>query len=122
MDFYHANPHEFKYDTLKKYVARPFQDLGVTNVFYAGFGNTVFDMHAYHNAGMDLHRMFIIDKQSRIYCLDRKEHKEEDADDSKDVQRALDHPKEYAMARGTLFADGYHDAKLLSLVLSYKKV
>ena len=120
MDFYHANAHEFKYDTLKNYVARPFRDLGVRSrdIFYAGFGNTVFDMHAYHNAGIDLHRMYLIDKQSRIYCLDRKEH--EDADSN--VQRVLDHPKEYAVARGTLFADGYHDAKLLSHVLGEKKV
>jgi LNS2 (Lipin/Ned1/Smp2) len=118
MDFYHANAHEFKYDTLKKYVARPFQDLGATDVFYAGFGNTVFDMHAYHNAGIDLHRMFLIDKQSRIYCLDRKEHE----DSNTDVERALDRPKEYAMARGTLYGNGYQDPKLLLHVLDYKKI
>ena len=123
MDFYHANAHVFKYDTLKQYVTRPFRELLLggtekSDVFYAGFGNTVFDMHAYHNAGMDLHRMFLIDKQSRIYCLDRKEH--EDADSN--VQRALNHPKEYAAARGTLFVDGYRDGKLLSHLLGYKKI
>jgi hypothetical protein len=74
----------------------------------------VFDMHAYHNAGIDLHRMYLIDKSSQIYCLDNQDHV---ADETR-VQRALDHPKEYAQVRGTLFVKGYQDANLLSHVLT----
>lgn len=120
MDFVDKNPHTFKYDTLEKYVCQPFRQLGVTRpIFEAGFGNTVYDMHAYHNAGIQPHRMFLIDKQSQIYCLDKNEVEPNDADR---VNRALDHPKEYAMERGTLFSGGYEDEKLLCFVLGYKKV
>jgi hypothetical protein len=118
MDFYDANAHIFKYDTLQSYVARPFQQHWTTkdsaeaderdkSIFYAGLGNTLFDMHAYHHAGIELHRMFLIDKQSRIYCLDQT-----------DIQLELhmNHPRDYALAKGTLFANGYRDANLLSHV------
>lgn len=115
MDLYAKNAHEFKYKTLQRYVARPFQDHGVDNIFYAGFGNTLYDMHAYHKAGMDLHRMFLIDKQSKIHCLD------DDTSDEQVVKELLRHPKEYAFTRGTLF-DGYKDERLLSHVLGYKKI
>jgi hypothetical protein len=82
MDVYDVNAHVFKYDTLQSYVARPFQQHWTTKdstepderarrIFYAGLGNTLFGMHAYHHAGIALHRMFLIDKQSRIYCLDQ---------------------------------------------------
>jgi hypothetical protein len=116
MDFYDVNAHVFKYDTLQSYVARPFQqhwtrsdgaepDDRDKGIFYAGLGNTLFDMHAYHHAGIALHRMFLIDKQSRIYCLDQN-----------DIQLELNghHPREYARAKGTLFVDGYRDDNLLS--------
>jgi len=125
MDLYARNAHEFKYETLQRYVARPFRDHGRVNddVFYAGFGNTVYDMHAYHKAGMDLHRMFLIDKQSKIYCLDVSSSSSNDDDNDIDKTKAklLSHPKEYAYTRGTLF-DGYGDEKLLSHVLGYKKI
>jgi hypothetical protein len=82
MDVYDVNAHVFKYDTLQSYVARPFQQHWTTKdstepderarrIFNAGLGNTLFGMHAYHHAGIALHRMFLIDKQSRIYCLDQ---------------------------------------------------
>lgn len=117
MDFYHINAHEFKYDTIQKYVTQPFLSVGVkrNQLFYAGFGNTVYDMHAYHNAGIDLHRMFLIDKKSRIFCLDSTSFT---SGDSKSIQRALDHPRRYATVKGTLFADGYDDPKLITYLLN----
>ena len=107
-------------------------------LFVAGFGNTVHDMHAYHNAGMELHRMFLIDQQSQIYCLDSSNNRDDD-DEKEEPSRdpaasssrrenhrradeILDHPKEYAMKKGTLFAKGYEDERLLSFVLGYKEL
>lgn len=85
----------------------------------------MYDMHAYHKAGMDLHRMFLIDKKSKIYCLDensKSSAKDNAKDEVKDNDTVLGrHPKEYAFSRGTLF-DGYGDEKLLSHVLGYKKI
>jgi len=119
MDFVDQNPHTFKFDTLTKYVCKPYRQLGVTSpIFEAGFGNTLYDMRAYHNAGIQLHRMFLIDKQSQIYCLDKNE--VEPNNDADRVNRALDHPKQYAMERGTLFSRGYEDERLLSFVLGCK--
>lgn len=117
MDFYHINAHEFKYDTIQKYVTQPFLRVGIdrNQIFYGGFGNTVYDMHAYHNAGIDLHRMFLIDKKSRIFCLDSTL---SPSDDSKSIQRALDHPKRYAAVKGTLFPRGYDDPKLMTYLLN----
>jgi hypothetical protein len=117
MDFYDANAHTFKYDTLQMYVARPFQQHrgqstahGTNNdgLFYAGFGNTLYDMHAYHHAGIPLHRTFLIDKQSRIYCLDK-----DGTANGETTAPAIDNPKEYAQFKGTLFANGYRDDALL---------
>lgn len=136
MDFYYANAHEFKYDTLERYVLRPFRQLTTSDpkckvsnenasrpgderkiatevdynmdIFYAGFGNTLFDMNAYHRAGIDLHRMFLIDKQSQIHCLD--------GSNSNEDKPAMNQPKTYARVRGTLFVDGYKDTKLIQHV------
>lgn len=117
MDFYHINAHEFKYDTIQKYVTQPFLRLGVNpnQIFFAGFGNTVYDMHAYHNAGIDLHRMFLIDKRSRIFCLDSTSSTSED---NESIQRALDHPKRYASKKGSLFSAGYDDPNLVTYLLN----
>jgi phosphatidate phosphatase PAH1 len=119
MDFYHINAHEFKYDTIQKYVTQPFLSVGIKRdqIFYAGFGNTVYDMHAYHNAGMDMHRMFLIDKKSCIFCLDSTLTTSDDSTRTC-IQRALDHPKRYATVKGTLFSDGYDDPKLLTYLLN----
>jgi phosphatidate phosphatase PAH1 len=129
MDFYYANAHEFKFDTIEKYVTQPFLTIGanIKNIFYAGFGNTVYDMHAYHNAGIDLHRMFLIDKKSNIYCLDSTHTFSSSTNecnekiDKKYIQCALDHPKQYALTKGTLFVHGYVDPKLLTYILNLNK-
>ena len=127
MDFYDDNAHEFKYNTMEKYVLQPFIDVGATSqqIFYAGFGNTVYDMHAYHRVGIEAHRMFIIDKQSRIYACDasvvktvssqRNEH-DDDTKQTAAVSTLLDHPKQYKSLQGTMFAAGYLDPNLMTYI------
>lgn len=118
MDFYHVNAHEFKYNTLEKYVLQPFLDVGATTnqIFHAGFGNTLYDMHAYHRAGIDAHRLFIIDKQSQISACDGVSviSSSQNKDQSKEKAMTLDHPKQYESIKGTKFAAGYLDPNLLS--------
>ena len=127
MDFYHVNAHEFKYNTMEKYILQPFLDVGMTTqqIFYAGFGNTLYDMHAYHRAGIDAHRMFIIDKQSRIYACDALVQSSQDSnnesnDHSKQRVTTLDHPKQYESMKGTMFAAGYLDPNLLTYISNLK--
>lgn len=120
MDFYHVNAHEFKFQTLEQYVRQPFVDLGVPtkDIWYAGFGNTLYDMYAYHRAGIAAYRMFLIDKKSRIYACDAKivSPTENDNCSKRDVAK-LDHPKQYESLKGTLFATGYLDPDLMTYIL-----
>jgi phosphatidate phosphatase PAH1 len=121
MDFYHVNAHEFKYNTLEKYVLQPFVDVGATihQIFHAGFGNTLYDMHAYHRAGIEAHRMFIIDKQSRIHaCNASLITSSQNKDESKQKAMTLDHPKQYESMKGTMFATGYLDPNLMTYILN----
>ena len=93
MDFVNKDAHEFKYQTLRKYVL----SLYGRNLLYAGFGNTPYDIHAYHRAGVQ--RLYFIDKSSKIHHIT-------------DGPR-LDNPKEYLTRKGNCFADGYRDFNLL---------
>jgi LNS2 (Lipin/Ned1/Smp2) len=73
MELVYHSVHEFKLKTLRDQVVRPFVQVGVTdNVLLAGFGNQASDMKAYHKAGCD--KIYLIDKQSKIYSLDRELH------------------------------------------------
>jgi hypothetical protein len=130
MDFYYVNAHEFKYETLQKYVIKPFTEIGaeIKNILYAGFGNTLYDMHAYHHSGIDLHRMFIIDKKSRIYCCDAatttlallpdKKEKNDNRTKQGNGKIVLNHPKQYESVKGTMFSDGYKDPELISHIIN----
>jgi phosphatidate phosphatase PAH1 len=116
MDLYSKNAHEFKFDTLERYITRPFRDLDAIPdnfVLNAGIGNTFYDMHAYHRAGIPLERLFLIDKDSRIYCLDKKMH---DNHMDKNPDQSLpgllvQHPQDFGSTRGTVF-NGYRDEEL----------
>jgi hypothetical protein len=134
MDHWDRNPHVFKKDLLERNVLRLFRELGVVtpSLFEAGFGNTLYDMHAYHKAGIALHRLFLVDKQSRIFCLDRnfrtsatsngsKKHTSTNGVSGCENRRALDHPKDYAMETGTLFPKGYEDERLWKYILGYHR-
>ena len=133
MDHWDRNPHVVKYDILERNVLRPFRELGVVthSLLEAGFGNTLYDMHVYHKAGIALHRLFLVDKQSRIFCLDRnsstvngwdcKGHASSDGVKGCENHRALNHPRDYAMETGTLFQRGYEDENLWRYILGYNK-
>jgi hypothetical protein len=141
MDFYHVNAHEFKYHTLQKYILQPFIDVGAKTdqIFHAGFGNTWYDMYAYHRAGIHADRMFIIDKQSQIYVCnasvvggtiaaipptknttttsDNEDDDDPDKNDTPSTKRILlDHPKQYESMKGTKFTSGYLDPNLLTYI------
>lgn len=120
MDLYSKNAHEFKFDTLDRYVTRPFRELGAMPkdfVLDAGIGNTLYDMHAYHNAGIPLERLFLIDKDSRIYCLDKKNQDQHvENKQSQSLERLDLNPLDYGSTRGTVF-NGYQDEQLRARLL-----
>merc|ERR1712238_111237 len=89
----------------------------------AGFGNNTRDMQAYHSIGMDLHRIYMIDKKSRIVIFDKK--MEKDGNDNTETDLAAtdttttnNHPTEFQSEQfykdriGTTFDEGYTDTKL----------
>lgn len=100
--------HVFKLEALQRHVLKPFGEVGSSDNLWAGFGNTFMDMQAYHQAGISLHRTYIIDKKSRIVCLDR------DAIEGVDVTLLTS----YHLELGTVFPAGYIDEKLTVHILS----
>jgi phosphatidate phosphatase PAH1 len=65
--------HEFKSRALQSVVKlwkRVTSGRDDVNPFWAGIGNTYMDAQAYHQGGMDLDQIYIIDKKSQIRCLD----------------------------------------------------
>ncbi|CAB9506335.1 Phosphatidate phosphatase [Seminavis robusta] len=68
--------HLFKASTLIDQVVAPFCKVSENpqakhqSLFVAGFGNTFMDVQAYHMAGLELSKIYLIDKKSRISCLD----------------------------------------------------
>lgn len=109
MELVSKNVHDFKSKTLRNQVLRPFSELGRNNdVLLAGFGNTSMDCQGYHDAGLELHKIYWIDKQSTIYCLDE----EQKTTRSSPTRRRSD----YRKRRGSSFK-GYQDASLVSHVL-----
>jgi hypothetical protein len=119
MELVYRSIHEFKAATLLQHVVQPFFEQGVDKreIFLAGFGNTLMDMQAYHMAGMDVEHIYLIDKQSKIYCLDDQAKKKKL--DFVTVHDNDNKPKprhEYLQMRGTHFT-GYLDERLLAHVL-----
>lgn len=97
---------DFKEAAIQQQILKPFADVGASkkDVLVAAFGNTVMDMEAYHRVGLGLDRLFLIDKESAIYCLDN--------DGCKTVKCHDD----YLDARGSLY-EGYKDRALLERIL-----
>ena len=68
--------HLFKASQLHHQVVTPFCNVSLNpaekhkSLFVAGFGNTLMDVQGYHMAGMSLEQIYLIDKSSRISCLD----------------------------------------------------
>jgi LNS2 (Lipin/Ned1/Smp2) len=71
--------HAFKASQLINQLVTPFCKVALDpeekhrSLFVAGFGNTFMDVQAYHMAGMSLDQIYVIDKSSRIFCLDAGE-------------------------------------------------
>uniref|UniRef100_A0A7S2YU14 LNS2/PITP domain-containing protein n=1 Tax=Entomoneis paludosa TaxID=265537 RepID=A0A7S2YU14_9STRA len=81
------------------------------NPFWAGLGNTYMDAQAYHEAGMDLQQIYIIDKNSEIRCLDRNT-----ATEGMPMDR-----DDYRASQRTLFPFGYQDKNIIRHILSAKQ-
>jgi phosphatidate phosphatase PAH1 len=66
--------HVYKSDALLRQVVLTFAAAGrpcTTDLLVAGFGNTLTDSVAYEMAGIRRHDIYVIDKQSRISCMDK---------------------------------------------------
>ena len=72
MELVTKSVHEFKHQAIESNIMRPFRQVGACDkhVLLAGFGNTLMDMQAYHMAGLELSQIYLIDKTSKICCLD----------------------------------------------------
>lgn len=99
--------HEFKSKALRSVVHQWKQVSGGKDVnpFLAGLGNTFMDAQAYHEAGMDLNQIYIINKKSEIRCLDRV--------GAENPLKKVDYPA----AQNTLFALGYSDKNIVRHIL-----
>jgi hypothetical protein len=122
---------EFKSTKLWQQVVKPFREANANAknnnsndsapTFVAGFGNTSKDVQAYHAIGIDLDRIYMIDKKSKIVTFDKKIDTDNDNNNSI-TTRAPTNPmddnfifqpeKFYKDRIGTEF-NGYTDAKLL---------
>jgi phosphatidate phosphatase PAH1 len=68
--------HEYKSDTLFRQVVLPFvaaNNNDTKTVLCAGFGNSLTDVVAYEMVGIPRENIFMIDKKSRISCMDKME-------------------------------------------------
>ena len=123
---------EFKATILWQQVVKPFREANAKNnnnnnnndsapTFVAGFGNTFKDVQAYHAIGIDLDRIYMINKKSQIVSFDKKIDTDNDNNNSITCAAAPDptddnfifQPEKFYKDRiGTEF-NGYTDAKLL---------
>jgi len=101
-------------------------------ILIAGFGNTVMDMQAYHECGLDMHSLYLVDKESKIYCLDNYEcgnkkiirrdttaQKATSQDNVDNRKKSVEFDRRiYLRARGSFFERGYEDDSLISHVLN----
>lgn len=104
MELIYKSANDFKREALRRHVVEPYKEVGVDVSFTAAFGNTLTDMAAYHATGMDLDSIYLIDKQSSIFCLDGK---------TCEADALADRHEFYLLARGTKF-QGYRDRRLLT--------
>jgi phosphatidate phosphatase PAH1 len=66
--------HEYKSDALLRQVVLTFASAGrpsTADLLVAGFGNSLTDSVAYEMAGIRRHDIYVIDKRSRINCMDK---------------------------------------------------
>ena len=80
MELISMKTHHFKAEILWNQVVKPFRNVANSSsaspIFIAGFGNTMMDVQAYHMAGIDLDKIYLINKKSELAALDRKPHQE----------------------------------------------
>lgn len=114
MELVSKTTQKFKTGKLWQQIVQPFRR--ATNndpdspVFVAGFGNNFMDMQSYHAVGMDLDRIFKINKKSQIITFDKPNMT---SPQSNSVELAF-HPHQWYKDRiGTKY-DGYTDPRLIS--------
>lgn len=124
MELISKNTHHFKAEILWRQVVQPFRKVShatsASPIFLAGLGNTIMDVQAYHMAGIDLGKIYLIDKRSRISVFDRNLGKEEwtnlteTTDGLFSATIGVPMPRRwYKTQIGSTFA-GYSDRRLLS--------
>mmetsp|Transcript_8379 Transcript_8379/g.9755 ORF Transcript_8379/g.9755 Transcript_8379/m.9755 type:complete len:430 (-) Transcript_8379:235-1524(-) len=108
---------KFKAEKLSKQVIQPFRS--ATNdlkspFFVIGIGNTMMDVQAYHAIGMDLNRIYMINKKSHIISFEgASTFEREDGDSDGDGILSFPPQQWYKGRIGAKF-NGYTDPKLLS--------
>jgi hypothetical protein len=128
MELISMKTHHFKAAILWQQVVQPFRQVkheaSSSPVFLAGLGNTIMDVQAYHMAGIDLSKIYLIDKKSKISTFDRKLDLEysnltRTKDGCFSATVGIPMPRKwYKSMAGTIF-NGYSDRSLKSHILSH---
>eukprot|EP00536_Pseudo-nitzschia_multiseries_P008700 jgi/Psemu1/257461/estExt_Genewise1Plus.C_2260016 len=118
MELVTKSTQRFKATKLWEHVVQPFRKATnndpMSPFFVAGFGNNFMDMQSYHAIGMNLRRIFKINKKSQIVAFDDKDNTTSRGSNGK---FAFPAPQWYKDRIGTKF-DGYTDSDLMSRLCS----
>jgi len=71
MELVSKKTQKFKAELLLSQIVEPFQNASRRSPFLAGLGNSWMDVQAYHMIGIDLPRIYMIDKKSNITVFDK---------------------------------------------------
>jgi phosphatidate phosphatase PAH1 len=120
--------HHFKARTLWNQVVQPFQladpAMLPSDIFLGAFGNSWMDVQAYHMAKIDLAKVYIINKRSRISVFDKSLQSEwanltKPRSDKSTIGVPV--PRSWYKAQmGSVFS-GYSDPELVSHILTRKE-
>jgi hypothetical protein len=139
MELYSKTTHHFKSGVLRSQIVKPFRhacaaaeveestnsESSSSSVFVAGFGNSWMDVQAYHMSGIELNKIFLINKKSHICVFNKKRSFQEkmvqndDKENESSPLTTVDIPMSrewYQTQVGTMFQQGYADVGLTSHV------
>jgi phosphatidate phosphatase PAH1 len=131
MELVSMSTHRFKAEMLWKQVVQPFRKVvnasSSTPIFLAGLGNTLMDVQAYHMAGIEMDKIYLINKKSRISAFDKKVDKEWKNMTSSSgrllspaVGTAM--PRRWYKTKMRSSFEGYSDPRLLSRVMPQQNI
>lgn len=128
MELFTKKTNYFKANILWEQVVKPFQQATTRNkrevpILWAGFGNTLLDIQAYHMAGIHLQKIYLINKESQISIFHNCEEDCNEPPCPSQEQFNNPRPKKWYKNRIDLNRtfNGYSDPELIADVLQTQK-